>query len=308
MSNDLSIARNVLGEDLTPDSISIAVENAATIIPRLVEEWCPNAHHDKFPPRKPGELSYFIPGSTWGPFDRGQNLALAYDRGLTALLYVHRIVINSPLLMLSSASMRGKGLEWQKDLLLASLHLLASLRELIDAGIVVIVGSDANYHASAPVKALVEEISHRKFGDLEYGLRHSIEFSLTSGCAIDIFANSDAEYQQLQKIFAIEDDRYLVSRSDALHLSALLEEVVPDAADLDLKEVLRIRQDDTFEQWRSELRSAIRRLISVNNTPGLEGEGSEEFQILMREKSSKLNESAAIIISRPNFVSMRPPL
>lgn len=44
---------------------------------------------------------------------------------------------------------------------------------------------------------------------------------------------------------------------------------------------------------RSELRSAIRRLISVNSTPGLEGEGSEEFQALMHEKSSKANESAA---------------
>jgi len=293
MSNDLSIVRNVLGEELTPDSISAAVKNAASVIRRLVEEWYPNAHLDGFPPRRLGELSYFIPGSVWGAYDGGRELSLAYERGLTALLYVHRIVINSPLLMLSSASIRGKSIEWQRDLLLSSLHILSSLKELIDVGIVVIVGSDANYYASPLLDAFIERIGRQEFGDLDYDLQHTIEFSLSSGCAIDMFANSDSEYLRLEKMFEGGKDRGLASHSDAVHLSALLEEIVPDATDLDLKEVLRIRQNDTFEQWRCELRSAIRRLITVNSTPGLEGEGSEEFQALMHEKSSRVNESIA---------------
>jgi len=93
----------------------------------------------------------------WRAFDRGQEVSLAYERGLTALLYVHRIVINSPLLMLSSASVRGKPLEWCRDLLFTSLHLLSSLKELIDAGVVVIVGSVANYDLQSPAAdALVD--------------------------------------------------------------------------------------------------------------------------------------------------------
>jgi hypothetical protein len=195
--------------------------------------------------------------------------------------------------MLSSASMRGKPLEWQRDLLLTSLHLLSTLKELIDAGVVVIVGSDANYHASSLMDSLVKKLGGQEIGNLGYGLRHSIEFSLGSGCAVDIFASNDDEYLQLQKIFGDYKGGGLANRSDAVHLSAFLEEVVPDATDLDLREVLRIREDDTFEQWRSELRSAIRRLITVNSTLGLEGEGSEEFQALMHEKLNTINENVA---------------
>jgi len=291
MSNDLSIARDVLGEELTPDSINAAVENAASVIPRLVEEWYPNAHRDEFPPRRPGELSYFMPESMWSADSRGGDLSLAYEQGLTALLYVHRIVVNSPLLMLSSASMRGKSLERQRDLLLASLHLLSSLKELIDAGIVVIVGSNFGYHASPLIDALIERIGQSSFDNLDYSLRQSIEFSLASECAIDIFASNDKEYLQLQEIFGKGRGHGLAGRSDAVHFSALLEEIVPDATELDLKEIVRIRQGDTFEQWRSDLRTGIRRLIVVNSTAGLEGEGSEEFQTLMHEKATRIRET-----------------
>jgi hypothetical protein len=293
MSNDLSIVRNVLGEDLSPDSIDAAVRNAAYIVPRLVREWYPNAHRDELPTRCLGELSYFIPASHWTASNRGRDVSLAYERGLTALLYVHRIVINSPLLMLSSASIRGKSLEWQKDLLLTSLHLLSSLKELIDAGIVVIVGSDANYYASPLMDALIDRIGRPAFDNLDYSLKNSIEFSLASGCAIDIFANSDNEYVRLQEIFGKDGIHGLAGPSDAVHLSAFLEEIVPDATDLDLDEVCRIRQDDTFEQWRTDLRAALRRMIEVNRTPGLEGEGSEEFQALMHEKATRIQETVA---------------
>ena len=266
MSNDLSIVRDVLGEELSPDSIDAAVRNAAFVIPQLVKEWYPNAHRDELPARRPGELSYFIPESGWRAFDRGQEVSLAYERGLTALLYVHRIVINSPLLMLSSASVRGKPLEWCRDLLFTSLHLLSSLKELIDAGVVVIVGSVANYDLQSPAAdALVDRIGQSAFDTLDPNLRYNILHSLNSGCAIDIFANSDAEYLRLQEILGEDRGYGLASQSDAVHLSAFLEEVVPDATDLDLREVVRIRQDDTFEQWRIDLRAAIRRMIVVDS-------------------------------------------
>jgi hypothetical protein len=157
------------------------------VIPRLVDAWYPNAHHDELPARRPGELSYFVPESMWRADDRGQEASLAYDRGLTALLYVHRVVINSPLLILSSVSIRGKPLEWRRDLLFTALHLLSSLKDLIDVGVAVIVGSDANYWNAEISRALIDRVDQREFGELDYISRHSIEFSLTSGCAIDIF-------------------------------------------------------------------------------------------------------------------------
>jgi hypothetical protein len=115
MSDDPSIVRNVLGEELSPDAIDMAVRSAASVIPPLVEAWHPKAGRDELPIRRPGELSYFISESEWRAFDHGQEVSLAYERGLTALLYVHRVVINSPMLMLTSAVTRGKPLEWCRD-------------------------------------------------------------------------------------------------------------------------------------------------------------------------------------------------
>jgi hypothetical protein len=291
MSNDLSIVRDVLGEELSPDSIDAAVRHAASVVPRLVEEWYPNAGRDEFPARRAGELSYFVPASEWKFDSRGKDIALAYERGLTALLYVHRIVVNSPLLMLSSASFRGKPLEWQKDILLTSLHTLSAMKELIDSGIVIIVGSSVNYYRSSSLaKVLIERGVTSAFDNLDLNLKEIIEFSFASGFAVDIFADSNDGYFQLREMFGEGGSHGLASRSDATHLSAFLEEILPDATDLDLSEVCRIRQDETFENWRTDLRTAIRRMIITNSTPGLEGEGAEELQALMHEKAIKVRE------------------
>lgn len=243
--------------------------------------------------RQPGELSYFIPDSEWSAADRGQEISIAYEGGLTALLYVHRIVLNSPLLMLSSAFTRGKPLEWCRDLLFTSLHRLRSLKELIDAGVVVIIGSDANYYSASAENALIERVGQSTFDNLDYKLRRNIELSLASGCAIDLFASNDAEYSQLQKVFGEDGKCALASRSDAVYLSTLLEEVVPDATELDLREVVRIREDDSFEQWRTDLRTAIRRMTIINRAGGLVGEGIEEVQVLMHEKAASINKAVA---------------
>jgi hypothetical protein len=294
MSNDLAIVRDVFGEDLSPDSIDAAVRHAASVIPRLVDAWYPNAHHDELPARQPGELSYFVPESMWRAYDRGKEVSLAYDRGLTALLYAHRVVINSPLLMLSSVSIRGKPLEWRRDLLFTALHLLSSLKDLIDAGVVVIVGSDANYWSAEISRALIDRVGQGELDELDYFSRHNIEFSLSSGCAIDIFASSDDQYRRLWKILgADESAAALAKRSDAMYLSAFLEEIVPDASELDLRDVVRIREDDAFERWRSDLRAALRRMIIVNSTAGLEGEGSEEMRSLLQEKAAGIRETVA---------------
>jgi hypothetical protein len=68
---------------------------------------------------------------------------------------------------------------------------------------------------------------------------------------------------------------------------------VPDASDLDLNEVIRIRQDDKFEQWRTDLRTAIRQMILVNSTAELEDEGQEEMRILLHEKAIRIREAVA---------------
>lgn len=77
MSNDLAIVRDVLGEELSPDSIDSAVRSAKSIIARLVRVWYPEAHKDVLPARRPGELSYFIPGSAWRFDSRGRELSLS---------------------------------------------------------------------------------------------------------------------------------------------------------------------------------------------------------------------------------------
>ena len=293
MSNDLSIVRDVLGEELSPESIDAAVRNAAFVIPRLVEAWYPGV--DELPARRPGELSYFVPESAMISANRsGQAVSLAYDRGLTALLYVHRIVVNSPLLWLSSAALRGKPLELCRDHLLTSLHLLLSLKELIDAGIVVIIGSIANYDVQyGAVNALIDKIGQSEWDNLDPALRYNILHSLNSGCAIDIFATSSEQYLRLWGILGEDRRCGLASHSDAVHLSAFLEEVVPDASDLDLREVVRIRQDDTFEQWRTDLRAAVRQMITVDSTVGLAGEGPEEMRAMLHEKATNITEAVA---------------
>jgi hypothetical protein len=190
MSDDLRIMEEVLGEQLSPDVIDSAVRNARSVIRPLVDTWYPQAHDDEFPPRQAGELSLFIRGSEWKAFDSSQGVSAAYDDGIAALLYAHRVVINSPLLMLPSASIRGKSLDLCRDLLLASLHLLHSLKDLITAGIVVIVGSDANYHcalrtphATTVRQELIEQIGPdalEGLEGLEYRVRHMVEFALMS--------------------------------------------------------------------------------------------------------------------------------
>lgn len=293
MTNDLSIVRDVLGDELSPDSIDSAVRNSKNVIHTLVEAWYPRADFDELPARRPGELSYFIPASEWSATDRGQEVSRAYDGGLTALLYAHRIVINSPLLMLSSAFMRGKSIEWCTNLLFTSLHLLHSLKELIDANIVVIIGSDGNYYNTSIDEILSGAIGESAFTDLDLRMRRSIEFSLASGCAADIFVDSDAQFTQLLNLLGSEGEKVLVGPSDAKHLSTLIEEIVPDASELDVSEVARIREDDSFEQWRSDLRTAIRRMIVVNSNSELAGQGLEEVQMLMHEKAIKIHEAVS---------------
>ena len=61
MTNDLSIVRDFLGEELSPDSIDSAVKDATSVIPRLVEAWYPNAHRDEFPARRPGSCRILFP-------------------------------------------------------------------------------------------------------------------------------------------------------------------------------------------------------------------------------------------------------
>ncbi|MEU8168530.1 hypothetical protein AB0B97_18740 [Micromonospora sp. NPDC049004] len=283
----------MLGDELSPDSIDSAIRNAASIIPRLVEAWYLRAHSDVLPVRQPGELSYFIPQSHWRATSRGRELSLAYDDGLTALLYVHRIVINSPLLMLSSASIRGKSLEWCRDLLLTSLHLLLSLKELVEAGTVVIIGSDGNYYEPWLLDAFAEKVGQPAVNNLNHELRQRIIFSLASGCAVDVFANNDAEYGELQELLGPDRQSLLADRSEAVHLAALLEEIVPDTADLDLRQLVRIRQDDSFEQWRCDLRTATRRMIAMNSIDDLKGEGIEEVRALMEERAARIREAVA---------------
>lgn len=195
--------------------------------------------------------------------------------------------------MLSSAVMRGKPLEWCRDLLLTSLHLLLSLKELIDADVVVVIGSDANYYSRQVKDALVEKIGWSTFDNLDPGLSRRIGFSLASGCAVDLFATSDAEYQLLQTLLGVDREYMLADPSEAVHLSAFLEEVVPNPAELDVREVVRIRQDDSFEQWRVDLRTVIRRMIAINSTDKLVGEGIEEVRALMHEKAAKIEELVA---------------
>ncbi|WP_162795173.1 hypothetical protein [Nonomuraea lactucae] len=293
MSDDLSIVRDILGEELSPDTIDSTVRDAASFIPRLVDAWYPSAHEDELPRRRVGELSYFVPESEWRSGSRGQDLSLAYDEGLTALLYVHRIVINSPLLMLASAAMRGKPLERCTQLLLTSLHILLSLKDLIDAGIVVIIGSRANYDHPWVATKLAEEIGGSVASSLDPELRSNIEFALATGCAVDIFTSNDAEYEKVRRALDVDHRCVLAKRSDAVHLSTFLEEVVPDAGDLDIREIVRIRQDDLFEQWRADLRTALRRMIIINNTETLTGEGIEEVRALMHEKAATVSRAVA---------------
>jgi hypothetical protein len=267
--------------------MTAAGRNARSLIPRLVAAWYPKAFPDKPPARQPGELSYLVNPGGWSAHHRGRDVMLTYEGGLTALLYVHRVVINSPLLMLSSANMREKSFEWQKDLFLTSLHLLSSLKELIDADIVVIIGSSANYSSH-----IVSDLADRpQYSTLDQDLRWAVNLALNSGCAIDIFAQSDDDYLHLQRLFGQGSGPGLASRSDAVHFATFLDEIVPDALDIDLCELIKIREDDAFENWRAQLRTAIRQLIMVDSTPGLEGEGIEDVHLLMSEKAAKLKET-----------------
>lgn len=133
--------------------------------------------------------------------------------------------------------------------------------------------------------------------DLSLELKQKLAFVVNSGCAVDLFATNDADFAKLQLLLGGNHRRMLADRSDAVHLSTLLDEVVPDTADLDLKHVLKIRQDDSFQEWRDDLRTAIRRMITVNSVPQLAGEGLEEVRALMRERSARLTET--ISQSRP---------
>lgn len=290
MSDDLAIVRDVLGEDLSPESIERAMRSPASVIRPLVRAWYSAAvHKDKFPPRKPGELSLFMPESIWRPDTRGSDVAKAFDGGLAALLYVHRVVINSPLLMLSSAAMRGKPIEWCEDLLLTSLHTLHSLKHLIDSGVVVIIASDGNYYDPHVREAIIERVGQHQFDDLGYMALRTIELSLSSGCAVDLFAKSDEEYSQLKSVFRDDASKLVADRTDSRYLSAFVDELVPDVGNLDLDEVLRIRQDDSFEAWRVDLRRALRRMITVKSVEELSSDSLQEVQETMHECAARID-------------------
>jgi hypothetical protein len=295
MSDDVAIVEEALGEALSPDSIEVAVRHARSVIPIIVDAWYPQAGHDDFPLRQPGELSYFVSGSRWHSSTVGQEMSVTYEQALNALLYAHRVVINSPLLMLSSAAMRGKSLDWCTDLLLTSLHLLHSLRDLIDTGIVVVIGSDANYDnpylhypqdQHEPQLNLLSQDPDLR--ELPASTRLKIGLALHSGCAVDIFADSDEEFQALQTVFGADPARIVAPWSDATHISALLDTLLPDASELDISEVVRIREDESFETWRGELRRALRQMILVDASPALSGEGAEEMQAIMQRQAREL--------------------
>jgi hypothetical protein len=88
----------------------------------------------------------------------------------------------------------------------------------------------------------------------------------------------------------------LAGWSDAKHFSEFIKEIVPDTSDLELKEIVRIRQDDTFEQWRLDLRAAIRDMVVTNSTPGLSGEGREAMQVRLHEDAAKIEK--AVVTNR----------
>ncbi len=307
MSDDLAIVRDVLGDDLSPELIDSAVRNSRSVIKALVEAWYPNAHRDEIPRRRSGELSYFVPETGWKADTCSHQVSAAYEGGLTALLYVHRIVANSPILMLSSAAMRGKPLDYCTNLLLATLHLLNSLKDLIEAGIVVVIGSAANYDHLLADRVLREKFGEEVLGRLDHRTLRSLELALGTGCAVDVFTHGDREFDQLRRTLAADDHQVLANRSEGVHLSALLDVLVPDATDLDLNEVVAIRADDSFELWRKDLRSAIRRMIAVDGVDCLAGEGVEELRSIMQERVADIRRtvsaSGAMAKLRRNFAS-----
>src|SRR5215475_5616157 len=84
------------------------------------------------------------------------------------------------------------------------------------------------YWSPSIESALIKRIGQSAFDDLPYRLRHGIEFSLASGCAVDLFADSDDEYRSLQEMLGNSGEHVLANHSDGVYMSAFLEE--PDDA------------------------------------------------------------------------------
>ncbi|MET9629011.1 hypothetical protein ABZX92_16245 [Lentzea sp. NPDC006480] len=198
---------------------------------------------------------------------------------------------NSPIMMLSSAAMRGKPLDYCTSLLLRSLHLLNSLKPLIEAGIVVVIGSKATYSHGLASRLVREKFGEEVLDRLDLRTVDSLDLALGSGCAVDVFTNGDGEFEQLRSTLVGDGRHALADRSEDVHLSAMLDALVPDATDLDLNEVVAIRADDSFELWRKDLRTALRRMIVVDSVGSLAGEGVEELRSIMQERLAGIRQT-----------------